>query len=224
MKSVSVFFAGYICLITAIPCLRVASLGLSFLFLPIPTIFASSLDPLARQQAQWIADDAIWVQPRSESKDPHPLGIQTLSIEIQETKENLLSPLLKVYQYHYDLMQARVLTIDTDNSRVLRSQVINSVHLPLNQTEISFAHQLLQSNTAIVDQLRNEQALRGQTAFQLLSELDVKASIYEPLDSTHSCFEQRCALLSLFDNTRTVFSAEPVINLQSRKASLLRHP
>jgi hypothetical protein len=60
--------------------------------------------------------------------------------------------------------------------------------------------------------------------FQSLDELEVKASIFEPLNKQHACARERCALLSLFDRTRTVFATEPVIYLSSQRVGLLQAP
>lgn len=194
----------------------------SLLFcLSITAVQAANITPQARAQAQQIANSTNWDQPRTANKSVHPLGVQTLSIETQERKGSTETSVLMVYQFHYDLQQARLLTVDAGNSRLLKSQAVNSVHLPLNQAEIEYATSLLQKDNAIVQQLRDEQIRRGKVAFVSLSDLEVKASIYEPLDPNHDCFKQRCALLSLFDGTRTVFSTEPVINLQSEYVKLL---
>lgn len=196
--------------------------------MPVSIILASTLDPQARQQAQLVANSTDWIQsglqPKAGHKNPHPLGVQTLSIEIQESKGNLQPSVLRVYQYHYDLLQARLLRVDVFNSQVLKSQLVNSVHLPLNQAEIDHATMLLQKHNAIIQQLRDEQISRGNVSFNSITDLDVKASIYEPHDPTHPCAKQRCALLSLFDDTRTVFSVEPVINLQVQHVGLLNNP
>jgi len=90
------------------------------------------------------------------------------------------------------------------------------------RNEISFARELLSSQEDILAQLRDEQVRRGVSAFVELSQLDVKASVFEPLDTSHPCYRQRCALMSLFDQTRTVFSIEPVINLQTIQVDLLK--
>lgn len=193
-----------------------------------PIVLAASLDSQAAEQAQQIADATAWtengVQSRNSPMLLHPLGVQTLSIEVRESKDKSRLTELSVYQFHYDLAQARLLSVDVANDRLIKSHTIDSVHLPLNQAEIAYASTLLQSHSAIIQQLREEQILRGHIAFGSLSELDVKASIYEPHDPNHPCFRKRCALMSLFDDTRTVFSTEPVINLQDGLVSLLKKP
>jgi len=193
--------------------------------MPLSTTKASSLDPVARQKAQRVADATQWRQPeRILASKTHPLGAQTLSIERQESKLRQQNVVLRVYQYHYGLQQARLLKVDTDTSRLLASQVLESVHLPLNQVEKDYASALLQTQPRIIARLRAEQSDRGEAAFKSLTELDVKASIFEPIDPTHVCYQHRCVLMSLFDSTHTVFSIEPIINLQSGQVNLLARP
>ena len=61
--------------------------------------------------------------------------------------------------------------------------------------------------------INSEQQSRGLMQLLDLDSLDVKASVFEPIDSAHVCHAERCALLSLFDKTRTVYVTEPVVNL-----------
>ncbi|MFK7889627.1 MAG: hypothetical protein AB8B63_02335 [Granulosicoccus sp.] len=182
--------------------------------------------PLSQQQlknAQALADAVDWAQ-QNYQRTSHPLHVQTLSIEVQEQKEAQPARLARVYQYHYDLQLARVLVVDPDSKDVVSEQTIASIHLPLNRSEIDLAAKLLASHQAITETLQKEQLQRGDVAFETLQELEMKASIYEPTDSEHPCSRQRCALLSLFDSTRTVFAAEPVVFLQSLHVELLRSP
>ena len=198
-------------------------------YLATGNLHAATMDVQTSQLASQIASETPWVQsrvqPRTQSRNSkrhgHPLGVQTLSVEKAESKSQT-SATTKVYQFHYDLNSARVLTIDPQLGSVVNTQTIDSVHLPLNEVEIAYASQLLGSQTAMLETLREEQRRRGQVAFSQISELELKASIFEPHDTQQICSRQRCALLSLFDDTRTVFSVEPVINLQSLKVETLR--
>ena len=183
---------------------------------------ASSQEQRARLKAQSLAEQTGWEQPLARTSHTHPLGIQTLSVEKQENKKQPDNQRMQVYQYHYDLQKARRLTFDTLNETLMASSDIDSVHLPLNDNEISFAITLAEAQPTLVQQLRDEQSRRGQTPFAQLADLDVKASIFEPLNPAHECHVQRCALLSLFDDTRTVFAVEPVINLQQMSVSTLK--
>ena len=181
---------------------------------------ASTLPPESGLHARSLAENVPWNQPRQAIT--HPLGVQTLSVERKEIKREPDTSLINVYQFNYPLEQARLISVDISDERILANQAIESVHLPLNDNEISFARELLSSQEDILAQLRDEQVRRGVSAFVELSQLDVKASVFEPLDTSHPCYRQRCALMSLFDQTRTVFSIEPVINLQTIQVDLLK--
>lgn len=181
---------------------------------------AGRLSHTDRQTAVNLASNVAWHRA-TDRTDAHPLAVQDLSIEVDEQKHRRSDPLVRVYQYHYHLHSARVLLFDLTTAQLIDEQQIDSVHLPLNEREIRFAGQLLSARNDIVERLRDEQRLRGRPPFQTLDQLEVKASIFEPLDSDHACAEQRCALMSLFDGTNTVFSAEPVVNLQMQTVTLL---
>ncbi len=181
---------------------------------------ASTLPVDTSLQAQTLAESTPWQQPRAATV--HPLGVQTLSVERKENKREPGLSHISVYQFNYQLAQARVLSIDVSDNRVLKNQPISSVHLPLSNEEISYARRALSAQEDILRRLRNEQVSRGRTAFSDLSQLDVKSSIFEPLETSHPCHWQRCALMSLFDESRTVFSIEPVINLQTMQVELLK--
>ena len=151
----------------------------------------------------------------------HPLGLQTLSIEKQEQKNSRGTRLVRVYQYHYGFNAARLLVLDLVERRIFRQQSIDNIHLPLNDVEINHAKTLVARQDDIVRQLRAEQRLRNRPEFVRLSELAIKASIFEPIDPAHPCAKERCALLSLFDDTRTVFSIEPVVYLGTSQVGTL---
>lgn len=215
------------------------ALCLAFL-VPVSAALAASLNDAQRQQAMLLADGTAWVAAKSSTAvglasrstqpapatnpDNHPLGAQTLSVEKQENKAQPESKRVQVYQFHYGLQQARRLGIDPDSNEVIQVKLIASVHLPLNTAEIAYGQDLLSQRTDILDKLREEQLQRGRAPFGELAELDVKASIFEPMDNQHACHLQRCVLFSLFDATRTVFSIEPVVNLQALQVTLLENP
>lgn len=175
-------------------------------------------------EEQHVAAELASQVPWSESagkRVSHPLGVQTLFIEKQEKKAAGDERRARVYQYDYTSQAARVLLIDLDRRSVMQEQGIDSVHLPLSEQEIAFARELLVQDDGLLSRLRDEQLLRNVTPFDSLDELDVKASIYEPLDSSAPCFVSRCALLSLFDASRTVFSTEPLVYLNARQVGEL---
>lgn len=152
----------------------------------------------------------------------HLLDVQTLSIELDEAKKNNSQRRAKVYQFNYNTQQSRLVLIDLGSRNVVKTQPIDSIHLPLNDHEIATARTLIEQQPALMDALNREQQNRGLTALVDLSGIDVKASIFEPNNAEHLCKKQRCALLSLFDHTRTVFSTEPLVNLQTLNVTTLQ--
>jgi len=144
----------------------------------------------------------------------HSLGIQTISIEEDVIKNNDSHQQVRVYQYSYPNFSARLLLVSLANNKVVKQSLIESVHLPLTQDEHEFALTVLSADTDAITLLKADQQRRGHTPFTNINELSVKASIYKPLNKHHSCTHNRCALLSLFDTTNTVFAAEPIVNLQ----------
>lgn len=197
-------------------------LCIAFMCAPIATN-ASGLTSEQTGHALFLSTQAPWSQPRTQIAQ-HPLGVQTLSIEKQERKNQYDSRWINVYQYNYALQSARLLLVDLQSDTIVRQSSINSVHLPLNDTEIEFSKSLLGDKQELIDRLKLEQTRRGASRFNLLAELDVKVSIYEPRDTAHACYRQRCALVSLFDDTRTVFTTEPVINLTTLQVETLGRP
>lgn len=186
------------------------------------TMFAGGLSVQDAQLAGEMAAKIDWRSERTGTHPgSHPLGLQTLSIEKQEQKNSSGTRLVRVYQYDYQQESARLLVLDLLDQILVREQPIHTIHLPLNSVEIDYAISILASHGVTVDLLRAEQRRRGRAEFVQLSELDIKASIFEPMDPQHSCATQRCALLSLFDDTRTVFSVEPVVYLGDARLELL---
>lgn len=160
----------------------------------------------------------------TESNRPRPnhqLGLQTISIERDIIKNSTQPERVRVYQFNYDTDSARVVTVSLTEQKVIKQSLIPSVHLPLTPEEEQFALSTLSADTDAIAALKTDHKRRGRTPFSKLSELSVKSSIYKPLNKNHPCTEQRCALLSLFDNTNTVFAAEPIVNLSHSAVSWL---
>jgi len=156
--------------------------------------------------AEALANAVPWLDGVSSHTTPHPLGQQTLTVEPHKPIKGDGDETLRVYQYHYDHGHARVIEVSLVSRTIVTQKMIYSVHLPLNSVEIDQALARLQSDENAIQQLRDEQIRRGQQPFKALSELSLKAIIYEPEQTTHACAKERCALLSLFDNNHTVFS------------------
>jgi len=190
------------------------TLGLS------PLSHAQGLTMAQDFQARALGATAAWPSTLS-ARRFHPLGLQTLSVEKQERKGQTNVRQAHLYQYHYGHQSARLLIVDLVDNSVIGQRRIDSVHLPLNDTEIDYARSLILQDVNVMQKLHEEQARRGQPPNTDLTELDVKASIFEPMDSLHPCSTQRCALLSLFDQTRTVFAVEPVVLLDTLQVQLL---
>jgi len=157
-----------------------------------------------------------WQWPTGKQKAlVHPLGLQTISIEKQENKNQFEPRWATAYQYSYNHRSARLLTVDLLEQRVISTNDIPHIHLPLNDLEIDFSIKLLSAETEVVQTLATEHARRPNAQRFVLEALDIKASIYEPTDINHPCHINRCALMSFFDQSGTVFNLEPIINLNS---------
>jgi len=173
--------------------------------------------------AMSMAERQVWPQARSSLlNSAHALGIQTLSVELDERKKNNQQHRSRVYQFNYNSQQSRIVLIDLITGEVVKVQAIDSVHLPLNEQEIETARSLIEQQPDIMAALSEERQSRGLTTLTDLSNIDVKASVFEPNDDAHVCAKQRCALISLFDGSRTVFSVEPLVNLQRLNVTTLR--
>jgi len=168
------------------------------------------------QQAQVEQLTSHWLWPANKHKGTvHPLGVQTISIEKQEKKNQFEPRWATIFQYSYNNRSARLLTVDLLEQRVISASDIPNIHLPLNDQEINFSISLLSTNAQAMSTLAMEYARRPNTQTFRLAALNIKASIYEPNDIKHPCHISRCALMSLFDKSGTVFNLEPIINLDS---------
>jgi len=189
------------------------------ILLGIQPAFAGGLSLADQHKAAEIASAVPW--PSAAAAQTHTLGLQTLSIEKQEQKNSSGTRLVRIYQYHYAIESARLLILDLIEQKLVGERSIDTIHLPLNQIEIDYAVRIVAGREDVIEQLRAEQLQRQRPVFSNLAELDIKASIFEPMDPLHACAVQRCALLSLFDATRTVFSIEPVVYLGVARLELL---
>jgi len=160
-----------------------------------------------------LVDQLPWREDKRKSDKNHPLGVQTLSIELAERKKGSQARQINVFQHNYATQSSRLVRIDVDSDKVVMQQTVNSVHLPLNDAEIAYASRLVEQNARLMGLINAEQQNRGLMPLLDLDSLDVKASVFEPLDAAHVCHTERCALLSLFDKTSTVYVTEPVVNL-----------
>jgi len=195
---------------------RIGWVLLSIVLVSLPSgVWSDSLLTEHANAALLISRDVPWALEKSASDESHPLGVQILFVEKQERKSQQTVRWVNVYQYDYDTRKARRLSIDLQSNSVIDTSTILSPHLPLNDAEISFAKLLIENDGQLVESLKEDQISRGESPFTTFDELDLKASIYEPMDSQHSCTQQRCVLVSLFDHTRTVLRVEPIVNLNT---------
>lgn len=183
----------------------------------------TSLAPQEQQLAAQLANNQSWQQQRATlPSTPHQLGIQTLSIELDEQKKGERKHRARVYQFNYYTQQSRLVLIDLESAVVVKQHPIDTVHLPLNAAEIDITRTLIEQHIKIMEKINHNQTQRGKPPLANLSQIDVKASIFEPGNHTHTCAKQRCALISLFDKTRTVLTVEPVVNLQTMTVTTLQ--
>ncbi len=207
----------------AYPSIISVFLALFYLILSTP-LHAASLTVQDQTRANLHAQSTPWPAVRTTiTSTPHPLRVQTLSVELDERKSSPNSKRARIYQFDYQSRRARLLIVDLLSDEVVQQTALSSIHLPLSAEEIRYARDRLTATSHITDQLKAEQYNRGIKLFQSLDELDVKASIFEPLNKTHRCALERCALLSLFDHTRTVFATEPIVYLENGQVGTLVH-
>lgn len=171
---------------------------------------AAQAEALARA-VPWAAEDRV----RARDEDTplaHPLGVQTLVVEAEQRKHAAPGERrARVYQHDHGRRRSRRVTVDLAAGRVLETRALASVHLPLAEAERVWALGRLAASPALLEALREEQRRRGAEPFARLDALEIKASVYEPADPAHPCARERCALIALFDETRTVFALEPVV-------------
>ena len=198
------------------------------LLAPSPDLPAAPLDDVERARAEALAGATPWTGSRTATSrtadaatldgpgKAHALGVQTLIVEDAPRKGAPVDERRAgVYQYDHDRRRTRRVLVDLAVDAVLETRTLASPHLPLNEAERRWALARLAAAPTLLERLRDEQRRRGQVPFATLDELDVKALVYEPTDADAPCARERCALLSLFDATRTVFAVEPIVRFAS---------
>lgn len=194
---------------------------LALCLLPI-SVISAELTGAEKAIARGVIDNLPWASTTRSTVAVHPLGIQTLSVEADWKKHASGQRLARIYQYNHSRQSSRLLIIDIDAQSIVREQAINSVHLPLNSAEIEYAQLQLKNNAPIFALLNQERAQQSLEAVSELTQYEVKASIYEPYSATHACAEQRCVLFALVDQSLTVSSIEPLVNIYTGSVSLLQ--
>jgi len=187
----------------------------------------ATLSDAESAQAERLARTVPWESSRVGTRSnldriTHPLGVQTLAVEREPGKRTpTVERRARVYQHDHEARRTRRVRMDLVTGEVVDIRTIDSPHLPLNDAEQRWALERLAASAPLLARLRDEQRARGRTPFVTLDALDVKASIFEPPDALHPCHVERCALLSLFDETRTVFAIEPLVRFASGKVETL---
>lgn len=195
---------------------------------PSSAALAAPLDDVERARAEALAGATPWTESRDAARRApdgaaadgavraHALGVQTLIVEDAPRKGAPASERhAGVYQYDHGRQRTRRVLVDLAADAALETRALASPHLPLNEAERRWALARLAAEPALLERLRAEQRRRGEVPFATLDELDVKALVYEPTDPDAPCARERCALLSLFDRTRTVFTVEPIVRFAS---------
>lgn len=184
---------------------------------------AAPLDAAETARADQLAREVPLARERARSDaTTHTLGLQSVVIEPEFRKRATADERrARVYQYDHASQRSRLVRIDLVTDAVLGSRPIGGHHLPLSIAEQRWALDRLAAETILIARLQAEQTRRGQPAFNTLDELDVKASVFEPADEQHPCARERCALLSLFDVTRTVFATEPLVRFANGDVTTL---
>lgn len=194
---------------------------LALCLLPLSAISAE-LSGAEKAVAKGVIDTLPWASSTRSTDAAHPLGIQTLSIEADWKKHASGQRLARTYQFNHSKQTSRLLVVDLDRHSVVNVQAINSVHLPLNDTEIEYAKTLLSNDATFYTLLNREREQQSLGPVSGLTMYDVKASIYEPNIDAHACALQRCVLFALVDQSLTVSSIEPLVNLYTGSVVLLQ--
>lgn len=167
--------------------------------------------------------DALQIEQRQRSADhnQHPLGKQTLLIELQEQKNstNKSERLAEIFTFDYHYQTSELHLVDVTSNYILSSRDLKTQHLPLSEAEIVYSESLMWANPD-VKRLVDEETARLQqlnTHTTTSSAIQSRVAIWVPDTSsqagTSGCDVQRCALLSLFTNTEQSLAVEPVVNL-----------
>lgn len=191
------------------------------ILLPQSTFSAPPLDSQEAARAEALATALPWRSLRARgTATSHPLGVQNVVVE-QESRKGAAGGLrlARVYQYDHRLAAARRVRVDLTSGTTLDGIPVRGHHLPLNAAERQWALSRLAADRPLLDRMRSEQRRLGRPAFDTLDELDLKASVFVPTDPSHPCAHERCALLALFDASRTVFAVEPVVRFGSGAVS-----
>lgn len=179
-------------------------------------------------QAAVLVTAAIKPTPtqRSMPMNDHPLGSQIVLIELREEKNpsDNTARLAEVFVFNYLRQTSELHLVDVVAQRILRSTDIESPHLPLSDTEITYAE-----NLALDDADVNRKVVLELSRLQDESDTAVQSrvAIWVPDSPSQAgdtrCHLERCALVSLFTDSERSLTIEPVINLITGKVFVSRN-
>ena len=182
---------------------------------------APPLDDAERAGAARLAESVPWgpPAPRARTRAAHPLGVQTVLVEVDERKGGTGGERrARVYQYDHDGARARRLIValvpGAAAGEVLERRAVDGVHWPLGAAERAWVRERLAASGWVDRALGAERATRGLAPLApgaAIGALEAKASVYAPPDPDDPCARARCALVSLFDAGGTVSTVEPVV-------------
>jgi len=162
---------------------------------------------------------------RETSKRTHPLGLQVLFVEAQEIKNKSQTSdvLADMFLFDYQNVQASVQVVNATSGELIRTQSLDTLYLPLNDTETNYVLELLRHDNRFFDSLSTE--YMNQFGVELIDNktIDMKVSIWVPNENLHAnsaCFVSRCALVSVFTDHHYNFSIEPIVDLVSGHVDL----
>lgn len=179
--------------------------ALALLWLPAVSPGATSA-PLSAEERQLVlatvqAEQAV---PRAR-RATHPLGAQTLSIEIDPGKRRAGrgERVARVYRFDHATNSAYRLSVALPSGALLERVAIASPHLPLNAAERAWAH----------DRLAATGRLGGSVSHS--------AFVFEPQRKEDACAVYRCALFSLYDATGAVMAEEWIVDFSDGSVRVL---
>lgn len=162
---------------------------------------------------------------RLERQFSHELGLQILMIEAKEQKNRADNAelLAEVFVFDYLTGNSSLDIVNATNGTLYETRRIAEPHLPLNQAEIQFVTNMVQSSSVFIDRLEQEYQHQFGRSLPALSQLNMKVAVWNPAGTAHAdshCTTSRCAYVSVFTSDYFNFSVEPVVDLVSKTVFL----
>jgi len=152
---------------------------------------------------------------------PLRLGIETLFVENQIQKNqgdtSKRHRTANVYLYDYINELSVYITVDLLTQKTIRSQILNTHHLPLSSNERQFARDLLQQDAQFQARLATAVTSAGDSTMFESGKLRSKVSIFQP-DSSQTnkralCNRHRCAQVTYTTTDLISLPLEPIVVL-----------